>query len=59
MVEMLKHVRNLDNEEMPNVRDVKYWFDLENELPNSPQMSDEEILAPIVGDSTESDGNCM
>lgn len=58
IVEMLEHVPQLDNEEMPSARDVKGWFNLENELPNSPQMSDEEILATVVGDSTESESVC-
>ena len=31
---------------------------LENELPTSPQMSDEETLAAVVGDSTESESVC-
>ena len=58
MVEMLEHVQQLDNEEMPNAPDVEDWLSLENELPTSPQMSDEEILAPVVGDSTESEIVC-
>ena len=58
MVEMLEHVQQLDNEEMPNARDVEDWLNLENELPNSPEMSDEEILATVVGDSTESESAC-
>ena len=58
MVEMLEHVQQLDNEEMPNAPDVEDWLNLENELPTSPQMSDEEILAPVVGDSTESEIVC-
>ena len=40
---------------MPNARDVEDWLNMENELPTSPQMSDEEILAIAVGDSTESE----
>ena len=43
---------------MPNARDVEDWLNLENELPTSPQMSDEEILAAVVGDSTESGSVC-
>ena len=58
MVEMLEHVQQLDNEEMPNARDVEGWLNLENELPTSPQMSDEEILAIVVGNSTESESIC-
>ena len=58
MVEMLEHVQQLDNEEMPNAPDVEDWLNLENELPTSPQMSDEEILATVVGDSTESEIVC-
>ena len=58
MVEMLEHVQQLDNEEVPNARDVEDWLNLENELPTSPQMSDEEILATVVGDSTESESVC-
>ena len=58
MVEMLEHVQQLDNEEMPNARDVEDWLNLENELSTSPQMSDEEILATVVGDSTESENVC-
>ena len=50
---MLEHVQQLDNEEMPTARDVKDWLNLENELPISPQMSDEEMLATVVGDLTE------
>ena len=58
MVEMLKHVQQLDNEEMPNVHNVEDWLNLENELPTSPQMSDDQILATVVGDSTESKSAC-
>ena len=58
MVKMLEYVQQLDNEEMPNARDVEDWLNLENELPTSPQMSDEEILATVVGDSTESKSVC-
>ena len=54
MVEMLEHVRHLDNEEMPNTWDVEDWLNLENELSTSPQMFDEEILATVVGGSMES-----
>ena len=55
MVEMLKHVQQLDDEEMPNARDAEDWVNLGNELPTSPQMSDEEILATVVRDLTESE----
>ena len=55
IVEMLEHVRHLDNEEMPNACDVEDWLNLENELSTSPQMSDEEILATVVGGSMESE----
>ena len=58
MVEMSEHVQQLDNEEMPNAHDVEHWLNLENELPTSPQMSDEEISATVVGDSTESKSVC-
>ena len=59
VVDMLEHVQQLDNEEMPNARDVGDWLNLENELPTSPQMSDEEILATVVGDSlTVSESVC-
>ena len=30
MVEMLEHVQQLDNEEMPNARDVEDWLNLES-----------------------------
>ena len=43
---------------MNNARDVEDWLNLENELPTSSQMSDEEILATVVGDSTESENVC-
>ena len=43
---------------MNNARDVEDWLNLENELPTSPQMSDEEILATVVRDSTESENVC-
>ena len=49
MVEMLEHVQQLDNEEMPNACNVEDWLNLQNELPTSPQMSDKEILAAVVG----------
>ena len=58
MVETLEHIQQLDNEEMPNARDVIDWLNLENELPTSPQMSDEEILATVVGESTERESVC-
>ena len=57
-VEMLEHVQQLDNEEMPYAHDVEDWLNLENEFPTSPQMSDEEILTIVVGDSTESESVC-
>ena len=50
MVEMLERVQQLDNKEMPNARDVEDWLSLENELPTSPQMSDE---ATIVSELSE------
>ena len=55
---MLKHVQQLDDEEMPNARDVEDWVNLGNELPTSLQMSDEEILATVVRDLTESESLC-
>ena len=55
---MLEHVQQLDNEEMPNACDVEDWLNLENELLTSPQMSDEEILATVVGDLMESQNVC-
>ena len=58
MVEMLEHLQQLDNEEMPNAPDVEDWLNLENELPTSPQMSDEEILPAVVGDSTKCESVC-
>ena len=58
MVKMLKQVQQLDDEEMPNARDVEDWVNLGNELPTSPQMSDEEILATVVRDLTESESLC-
>ena len=58
MVETLEHVQQLDNEERPNAHDVEDWLNLENELQTSPQMSDEEILATVVGDSRESENVC-
>ena len=58
MVKMLEHVQQLGNEEMPNTCNVEDWVNLDNELLTSPQMSDEEILATIVGDSTENESVC-
>ena len=58
MVEMLEHVQQLDNEEMPNACNVEDWLNLENELLTSPQMSDEEILATVVRDLMESQSVC-
>ena len=58
MVEMLEHVQQLDNEEMLNACNVEDWLNLENELLTSPQMSDEEILATVVGDLMESQSVC-
>lgn len=58
MVEMLEHVQQHDHEERLNACDVKDRLNLENELPTSPQMSDEEILATVVGNSTESESVC-
>ena len=55
---MLKHVQQLDDEEMPNARVVEDWVNLGNELPTSPQMSDEEILATVVRDLTETESLC-
>ena len=55
---MLEHVQQLDNEEMPNACDVEDWLNLENELLTLPQMSDEEILATVVGDLMESQNVC-
>lgn len=58
MVEMLEHVQQLDNAEMPNARDVEDWLNLESKLLTSPQMYDEEILVAVVGDSMESESVC-
>ncbi|RMX50983.1 hypothetical protein pdam_00013916 [Pocillopora damicornis] len=58
MVKMLEHVQQLDNEEMPNACNVEDWLNLENELLTLPQMSDEEILATVVRDLTESQSVC-
>ena len=58
VVEMLENVQQLDNEKMPNACDVEDWLNLENELPTSPQMSDEEILATVVRGSMESESVC-
>ena len=55
---MLEHVQQLDNEEMPNACNVEDWLNLENELLTLPQMSDEEILATVVRDLTESQSAC-
>ena len=55
---MLEHVQQLDNEEMLNACNVEDWLNLENELLTSPQMSDEEILATVVGDLMESQSVC-
>ena len=41
---------------MPNARDVEDWLNLENELPTSDVWW--EILAAVVGDSTESESVC-
>ena len=43
---------------MPNARNLQDWLNLENELTTSTQMSNEEILATIIGDSTESESVC-
>ena len=43
---------------MANARDIEDWLNMENELPTSPQMSEEEILAIAVGDSTGSESVC-
>ena len=55
---MLEHVQQLYNEEMPNACHVEDWLNLENKLLTLPQMSDEEILATVVGDLTESQSVC-
>ena len=31
--------------------DVEDWFDVKNELPTAPKLSDEQILERIVGQS--------
>ena len=31
--------------------DVEDWFDVKNELPTAPNLSDEQILERIVGQS--------
>ena len=43
---------------MPNAHDVEDWLNLENKLLTLLQMSNEDILATIVGDSTESKSVC-
>ena len=43
------------NHESLSSSDVEDWLNVENELPTSPQLSDEQILESVVGQSSFED----
>ena len=43
------------NQEDLSSSDVEEWLNVENELPTSPQLSDEQILESVVGQSSFKD----
>ena len=43
------------NREGLSSSDVENWLNVENELPTSPQLSDEQILESVVGQSSFED----
>ena len=57
MVEMLQHVQQVGNEDSLNAHDLEDWLNLDNELPTTEQMSDEQILATVTGHSNENESS--
>ena len=57
MVEMLQHVQQVGNEDLLNAHDLEDWLNLDNELPTTEQMSDEQILATVTGHPNENESS--
>ena len=57
MVEMLQHVQQVGNEDSLNSHDLEDWLNLDNELLTTEQMSDEQILATVTGQSNENESS--
>ena len=48
-------LNSVSNREGLSFSDVEDWLYVENELPTSPQLSDEQILESVVGQSSFED----
>ena len=57
MVEMLQHVQQVGNEDSLNSHDLEDWLNLDNELPTTEQLSDEQILATVTGHPNENESS--
>ena len=54
---MLQHVQEVGNKDPLNALDLEDWLNLDNELPTTEQMSDEQILATVTGHSYENESS--
>ena len=57
MVEMLQNVQQVGNEDSLNAHDLEDWLNLDNELPTTELMTDEQILANVTGQSNENESS--
>jgi len=53
MDKMLQHVQEVGNKDSLNAHDLEDWLNLDNALPTTEQMADEQILAIVTGHSKE------
>ena len=52
---MMEVLSRVGNSEGLSSSDVEAWLNAETELPTTPQMSDEQILASVAEQSVEED----
>ena len=57
MVEMLQHVQQVGYEDSLNAHDLEDLLNLDNELPTTEQMSDEQILGTVTGHPNENESS--
>ena len=57
MVKILQHVQEVGNTDSLNAHDLEDWLNLDNVLPTTEQMSDEQPLAIVTGHSNENESS--
>ena len=57
MVKMLQHSQEVGNKDSLNAHDLEDCLNLDNALPTTEQMSDEQILATVTGHSNENESS--